>query len=112
MKYKPITDMTDQEIEFLWKDIFQINKIISIERNIEENEIEVSFETTWGDGTDDDPYFEMEDTITMYSDGFSNVDFSINEEDKLKYRQYMIAKGYSMYWKNNPYVAEVKYENL
>lgn len=100
MKYKPITEMTDEEIEFLWKDIFDVNRITNIERNIDNNEIEVSFETTWGDKKEQ---FDVEDTITMYSDDFEQPNFSIDSEDVLKYKQYMIAKGYSMYWKDNKY---------
>lgn len=106
MKYKLITEMTDQEIEFLWKDIFNINKITNIRRNKKDNEIEVSFETTWGDGTEEDPYTNIEDTVIMYSDSFDEPNFSVNSEDRLKYKQYMIAKGYSKYWKNNKYIND------
>jgi hypothetical protein len=107
MKYRPITEMTDKEIEFLWKDIFQVNKITSIERNIEDNEIVVGFITTWGDGTKDDPYIDIEDSVIMYSDDFEEPNFPVSSEEKFKYRQYMIAKGYSKYWKDNPYIDSV-----
>ena len=103
MKYKQITDMTDQEIEFLWKDIFNVNKIIRIERRINENEIEVSFETSWGNNDDK---IEIEDTVIMYSDDFDEPDFQLAENDKFEYRQYMIAKGYSSYWKDNKYAEQ------
>ena len=106
MKYKPITDITDEEIERLWKDIFKINKITFIERNLEENEIEVRFETIWGDGTEEEPYEEIEDTVIMYSDGFDEPEFWILDilEKHFLYKQYMMANGYSRYWKNNPYI--------
>jgi len=104
MQYKPITDIKDEEIERLWKDIFQVNKITFIERKIEENEVEVKFETTWGSGTEDDPYFDIEDTITMYPEKFYEPDFLVTLEDHFKYKQYMIANGYSIYWKDNPYI--------
>lgn len=103
MQYKPITNMTDKEIERLWKDIFKVNKITFIERNIEENEIEVRFETTWGDGTEECPFEDMEDTVVMYPDKFYEPDFLVRPEDRLKYHHYTIAKGYSWYWKDNPY---------
>lgn len=96
--------MTNEEIEFLWKDIYQINKITNIKRNVKNNEIEVRFETTWEDGIDEATYFDIEDTITMYSDDFDEPNFYSDSEDKFKYRQYMIACGYSMYWKDNPYI--------
>lgn len=106
MKYKPITDITDQEIERLWKDIFDINKITFIERDIKEDEIEVGFTTAWEAGDEDEPYEEIEDTVIMHSDSFDEPDFSVNNEDRWKYKQYMIAKGYSRYWKDNPYIDE------
>ena len=108
MKYKPLTEITDEEIEQLWKDIFKVNKITFIERNTEENEIEVKFETTWGDGTEEEPYEEIEDTVIMYPDTFDEPEFWIPDmlEKHFIYRQYMIAKGYSYYWKDNPYVND------
>lgn len=104
MKYKPITDITDQEIERLWKDIFDINKITFIERNIKEDEIEVGFTTTWETGDEQEPYEDIEDTVIMWSDNFYEPDFAVTQKDHFKYKQFMIAKGYSKYWKDNPYV--------
>ncbi len=106
MKYRPITDMTDQEIEFLWKDILKINKVIYVKRNIEENKIKVEFESTWGEGTELDPYFDIEDMVIMHPDKFNEMDYPVNLEEKFKYQQYMIAKGYSKYWKDNPYIDD------
>lgn len=105
MKYKPITDITDQEIEQLWKDIFQINKITFVKRKVDREEVIVGFETTWGMGTEEDPCFDVEDEVTMWSDTFYPPDFQIEEEKVFyQYKQFMIAKGYSEYWKDNPYV--------
>lgn len=104
--YKLVTEMTNEEITLLWKDIFQINKITNIERRPEDNEIDITFTMIWEceDDNGNNEEVESEDTITMYSDNFENPSFSIKPEDKLKYKQYMIAKGYSSYWKDNPYV--------
>ncbi len=104
MKYKPITDITDQEIEQLWKDIFNINRITFVKRKVKKNEVDVGFTTTWETGDEQEPYEDIEDTVTMWSDNFEGPDFAVTTKDYFKYKQFMIAKGYSKYWKDNPYV--------
>lgn len=104
MKYKPITDITDQEIEQLWKDIFNVDKITFIKRKVKKNEIEVRFTTTWETGDEQESYEDIEDTVIMWSDNFYEPDFLVKLNDYFKYQQFMIAKGYSKYWKDNPYV--------
>lgn len=101
MKFKPITDITDQEVERLWKDIFNIDKITFIKRKVKRNEVKVGFITSWDTG---DEEIEIEDVITMWSDNFEEPDFLVTSKDHFKYQQFMIAKGYSKYWKDNPYV--------
>ena len=49
---------------------------------------------------------QVEDTVIMYPDDFDEPDFQLAENDKFEYRQYMIAKGYSSYWKDNKYTEE------
>jgi len=105
MQYKPLTRyMTNEEIEVLWKDIFNINEIIFIERDSNNDRIIVKFETIWGSGTEDDPYFKVIDMVVMYSDEFEEPDFLVTNAQRFKYKQYMIAKGYSKYWEDNSYI--------
>ena len=104
MKYKKLIEITDQEVIQLWKDIYDVNEVTAIERDKENNLINVSFITTWGEGTEDDPYEDIEDTVTMYSDSFDEPDFSQNGNEQYQYKKFMIARGYSQYWKDNKYV--------
>ena len=101
LKYREFLDLTDEEIKFILTEIFNPVKIGSIERDKEWNEIAV--EMTTGE-------FEIEDTITLkmpsiHSCGLE-VDFSLTKEDKLKWKQFILAKGCDYLLKDNPYITQ------
>ena len=113
MKYREFLNLTDEEIKFILNDIFHPVKIENIQRDEEWNEFTVEMTTGgWDDGEDED--FEITDEITLklptpYDCGLG-VDFSLNKEDGLKWRQFLLAKGCNYLLKDNPYLEnEVKF---
>lgn len=109
LQYREFLSLTDEEIEFILTEMFNPTKIENIERNKEYNEITVEMTTCgWDDG--EGGKFEIWDVITLkiptnYSCGLE-VDFSLTSEDKLKWRQFLLAKGCDYRLKDNPYMEE------
>lgn len=109
IQYREFLDLTDEEIKFILTEMFNPTKIGKIERDKEWNEITVEMTTGgWDDGEDED--FEIEDVITLkmptvYNYGLE-VDFSLTREDKLKWSQFLLAKGCDYRLKDNPYMEE------
>lgn len=102
MQFRYLQEMSDEEIKSLWKDIYQIIDVRDIARNSDLNTIDVTLVSEWEAGTGE--VFELEDEITMYTDDFDYPNFSQQGNEIFKYMQFMIAKGFSSYWKDNPYV--------
>lgn len=106
-RYREFLDLTDDEIKFILNDIFHPVKIENIQRDKDWNEFILEMTTGgWNDGEDED--FEITDEITLklptsYDCGLE-VDFSLNEEDRLKWRQFLLAKGCDYRLKDNPYI--------
>lgn len=109
LKYREFLDLTDEEIKFILTEMFNPTKIGNIERGKEWNEITAEMTTGgWDDGEGGE--FEIEDVITLkmptaYSCGLE-VDFSLTSEDKLKWEQFLLAKGCDYRLKDNPYMEE------
>ena len=107
IKYREFLDLTDEEIRFILTEIFHPVSIGNIERDKEWNEFTVEMTTGgWDDGEGGE--FEIEDEITLKmptsrSCGLE-VDFSLNSEDDLKWRQFLLAKGCDYRLKDNPYI--------
>lgn len=107
MKYKPITKITNGEIKRLLTAMYgdMIKCIVNIKKDFDDESVTVTFVTRgWDDGEGGDETLEFENEITMYSDYYDPPDFSPAQDDRLKYKQFMIAKGYSMYWQDNPFI--------
>lgn len=109
LKYREFLSLTDEEIKFILTEMFNPIKIGTIERDKEFNEITAEITTGgWDDGEDED--FEIEGVITLkiptvYNCGLE-VDFSLTSEDKLKWSQFLLAKGCDYRLKDNPYMKE------
>ncbi len=109
LQYREFLSLTDEEIKFILTEMFNPIKIENIERDKEWNKITVEMTTGgWDNGKDED--FEIEDTITLnmptvYDCGLE-VDFSLTSEDKLKWRQFLLAKGCDYRLKDNQYLEE------
>lgn len=109
LQYREFLSLTDEEIKFILTEMFNPTKIENIESNKEYNEITAEITT---DGWDDDEggKFEIEDVITLkiptiYSCGLE-VDFYLTSENKLKWEQFLLAKGCDYRLKDNPYMEE------
>lgn len=107
LQYREFLDLTDDEIKFILIDIFHPVKIENINRSAAWNEITVDITTGgWDDGEDDN--MEITDEITLSLPRGDNcgiqVDFSLNKDDILKYKQFLLAKGCNYLLKDNPYL--------
>lgn len=103
LEYRNFLDLTDEEIEFILKDIFEATKVENIIRNKEYNEIEVDITTQWEDPDEENGYINITDNITLYEDNIS-VPFSLDTKDKLRWKQFLLSKGCNYLLKNNPYL--------
>ena len=109
LKYREFLSLTNEEIKFILTEMFNPTKIENIERDKEWNKITVEMTTGgWDDGEGEE--FEIEDIITLkmptvYDCGLE-VDFSLTSEDKLKWEQFLLAKGCDYRLKDNPYMEE------
>lgn len=109
LQYREFLSLTDEEIKFILTEMFNPTKIVNIERDKERNKITVEMTTGgWDDGEGGE--FEIEDIITLkmptvYDCGLE-VDFSLTSEDKLKWEQFLLAKGCDYRLKDNPYMEE------
>ena len=109
LQYREFLSLTDEEIKIILTEMFNPTKIVNIERDKEWNKITVEMTTGgWDDGEGGE--FEIEDIITLkmptvYDCGLE-VDFSLTSEDKLKWEQFLLAKGCDYRLKDNPYMEE------
>jgi hypothetical protein len=106
MKWKRMSEITDEGIKFILKDILGIENLGGRENVDDENSILVTILSKWN-YTDDDGKvveYDQEDEIELTSERIEGNDYPIEREEQYKYKQYMIAKGYSIYWKENPYI--------
>ena len=107
MKYRDFLTLTDEEIEFIIKDIFDAEKVENIERDEKWREITCDM-TTGGWSDDESENFSITDTITLKEPALDDcglsINFSINDEEKVKWRQFCLAKGCNEYLKDNPYL--------
>ena len=103
MKFKNMAEyMGREDIETVLGFFYPYGSIIKMERIMDRNFIEVYFSNNYSkeplkvDFLSDDVYIYENSTMP---DGEPCQD----EEKMHKYKQYMVAKGYSDVWLNNPY---------
>ena len=102
LKYRKLTDLTDEEIKFAINDIIQPVYIGEIKRDYKWDTIDVDITIDWGeDGKED----LITDTITLYYDKLS-VPWYDHGNDNYKWRQFLLAKGCNELLKDNPYLEE------
>lgn len=103
MKYKKMSEMKNDEIENLLEDMMKkygVTKCNIIQVNKDEyyNTLSVKFEMKYTNG-------EIQKETAHLTSSYMEDEFnSGSKEEFYRYKQYMIAKGYSEYWKDNPYV--------
>lgn len=110
MQYREFLSLTDDEIRFIVNDIFNTEKIENIVRNEDEQTITCDITTDgWEDG---DSSYSMTDELALsmptLTDCGISVDFSVNAEEKHKWRQFCVAKGCNPYLNSNPYLDNQK----
>ena len=107
MKYKLMSDMTKEEIEYILKKVCELeyNVIDSIEYNKKENSIDITVLETWTTKDDNDILVNIEDTedITL-SNSEINFEHGQMEDAQYRYKQYILAKGYYYLLKDNQYL--------
>ena len=111
MRFRKLTSLTNEEIDFIVNDIFNTDSIKDIQQNEKDDTISCII-TTGGWGEDDTETLTFEDELilsipTTTSYGLS-VNFYVNNEDILKWKQFCIAKGCNYLFKNNPYIKYTK----
>lgn len=100
MKYRDFLELTDDEIKFIINDIFHPNKISNIERDKKCKKINVCITTGF---QNEEEEFEITDEVELSISGIQ-VDFAINTDDVIKWKQFLLAKGCNELLKNNPYL--------
>lgn len=104
MEFKPMSEMTKEEVKMILERILGIDlvEIKSIDKDYEENELIVTILSRWQYIDDDgkEKFINDEEEVILGSDNIK-LDGDYNSYE---YNQYTVAKGYSVLWKNNPYV--------
>ncbi len=103
MMFRDFMSLSDEEIIFIVTDIFNPVKIESIIRDGKWNEIRCDITTIWGLGTKEEPYEDIVDELTLKENGLE-INFSLNNNDRLKWKQYLLAKGCNKLLRDNPYL--------
>lgn len=109
LKYREFLDLTDEEIKFIINELFFPTKIENIRRNKQLNEI--SLDMTVG-GKEDSNRGGMKETgevilglpIPGGHCGIYVDLFSLDRDDPLKWKQFLLAKGCDYRLKDNPYL--------
>lgn len=91
--------MSDEEVKRCMTIIVDGSIVLSITRNTQQNSITVTFRIV---GYDKDREFK----VVLLPDSFQGLgsDVRLRLDGEYLYQQYMIAKGYSEYWKGNMFV--------
>lgn len=100
LKYREFLDLTDEEIEFIIKEIFPYTRCVNnIERDKESNQISCDIYIM-------EEYPEFGDTLDLSLNGIDAHDFVLTSKELLKWKQFLLAKGCDYRLKDNPYMEE------
>lgn len=102
LKYRKLTDLTDEEIKFAINDIIHPVSIGEIVRDREYDTIDIDVTTDWGE---DEKEELITDTITLHYNGLSVPWYDYGNND-YRWRQFLLAKGCNELLKDNPYLEE------
>lgn len=100
-QYRDFNTMTDEEIDFICKEILSMKEVTEIERY--DNEIEVSVLDEWVDEETNERN-EIEDNITLTPNEIKTYSFSLLQEESMNYKKYLFALGMDWRLKDNPYL--------
>ena len=114
MLYREFLSLSDEEVAFIVNDIFHPERIENINRDAELNEITCDITTIW-EGNDREDDFEVTDELTLRLPEFNvhpefdvhslSVDFSVNKDDIIKWKKFLLAKGCYYLLKDNQYMT-------
>lgn len=102
LKYRKLTDLTDEEIKFAINDIIHPESIGEIERDYQRDQIDVDITTDWGE--DGEPEL-ITDTISLEHDRIC-LDWIDHNNPDFRWKQFLLAKGCNRLLKDNPYLEE------
>lgn len=104
MQYREFMDLTDEEIIFIIKDIFpDTTKVDNIIRDTKWNRISCNIYII-------PEYPDIPDELDLElpsweSCGITTHDFTLTDEEGMKWKQYLLAKGCDERLKDNPYLT-------
>lgn len=93
--------MPDKEVERCMAILVEGSVVLDIKRDIIQNAIDVTFRVI-GDA------FQREYSLALLPDSVQEISegVELRIDGEYLYMQYMVAKGYSEYWKSNMFVDE------
>lgn len=101
MEFKEMASvMPDAEVKRCMAILIENSVVLDIQRNTTSNEIIVDYRFI---GDDRKTY-----SITLLPDGVQDIEVPshLRMDGEYLYEQYLVAKGYSIYWKGNMFVEE------
>lgn len=102
MNFKEMAlEMSDEEVQRCMSILIEDSIVLRIRRDKIQNYIEVDYKVI-GDKRKD--YY----TLALLSDSVEDIEYpdQLRVDAEYLYRQYLVAKGYSDFWKGNMFVNE------
>ena len=98
LKYREFMSLTDGEIRFIIKDIFpNTRRVDNIKRDKMWDRISCDIYIM-------EEYPHIADTLDLDIAEITTHDFSLTNEEELKWKQFLLAKGCDYRLKDNPYI--------
>lgn len=104
MKFRKLTELTDEEVSIIVNKVIRPKEIKSIKRLKSSDTIEISIITVW---EDDEGESEVEEEIVLDYDGFKVdwYDHDMGKNDTIC-KKYLLAKGCNFLLKDNEWIEE------
>ena len=107
--YRPITELTDEEITYIINELLAPQSITEINRTtiLNEPSIEVTYMSLYGD---EHETFEAPESVTLQDpfdnngEGITSNDDTIFWETQIEFQKYCLAKGVCILLKKNRYL--------
>lgn len=108
MKWRSIANFNEQFCDLVVKDILELKRWLKCDGNIENDTVIIEAEKEIDIDVPKGAERFLKDVrntvaIKLTCDNIESVDFNITDEHRYKYKQFVIANGYSKIWKDNPY---------
>ena len=102
--YRPVTDLTDEEVTDIIRRLFSPISIESIDRR--DTSSEVSIVVRFRDEYTDLCKVRLYDPFEDEDIGIISGDYEISWQRRDLYKRYCLAKGVCIYLKDNPFIQE------